>query len=50
MIATAIILSVVVSFAIVIPALFILMTYVIKPHKTLREGLKDWIEESRNDI
>lgn len=31
-------------------ALPVIYIYFIKPKKSLKEGLKDWIEESANDI
>ena len=34
----------------IIGAVHIIVDYVIKPHKSLREGLIDWIEESDGDI
>lgn len=43
--------------AIAVPALmfvsavvFIGLEYIIKPHKSIREGLSDWYHESDNDI
>lgn len=32
------------------PALYIVVTYSVIPHKSLKEGLKDWIKESEDDI
>lgn len=36
-----------VAFALFLPVLYI---WCIKPRKSIKEGLKDWIEESANDI
>jgi len=35
---------------ILFPALYIIVAYSIIPHKSLKEGLKDWIKESEDDI
>jgi hypothetical protein len=47
---TIIMLSVVAFFALVVPIIYNLFAYVILPHKTLKEGFRDWVDESADDI
>lgn len=48
---TAIIIAISVPvLAIVISITYIAVEYIIKPHKSIRDGLHDWMEESANDI